>query len=282
MTTLLQKYSKYINGKEIINNIYKYVHNKYGYKQFKSNNKNYTQNGGSIKTINEILKQYTDINISIDLTESTDEEIRIIVLTIDDKFVCASFILNYENNICEIIDLRSNSDCIKSNEKFIPKIIEIIKGITKSANIKSIELSDNSYHTCANSTNNFRLDIGNTLTDGYPYYYKYGFKYQNKVDHLNVKTNYFNLKNIKTKDLDLNDIVNMVKLQITHNKLLNIKKIEKYIRFLYEKHNDSNIRKFIKSIKYEMCDIFSMINMSLYVHLNLISYTSKVMVYKIF
>ena len=220
MTTLLQKYAKCTNGKEIINNVYKHVHNKYGYKQFKSINENYTHigsgepNSRSIKTINEILKQYTDINISIDLTESTDEEIRIVVLTTDNKFVCASFVLNYEIKICEIIDLslltyarektkeRSNSDCIKTNEKFIPKIINIIKEITKGTNMESIELSDNSYHNCLDSTNNFKLDIGNTfcffskakkqkdinfciyfalqnicksntLSDGYPYYYKY-------------------------------------------------------------------------------------------------------------
>jgi hypothetical protein len=273
MSTLLQKYGKYTKGKEIINNVYNYINNKYGYKQYKP-----IHIGGSIKTVNEILKKYTDINAKVDLLESTDDEIRIMVLTIDDKLVCASFVLNYENKVCEIIDLRSNSKYIKTSEKFIPKIIEIIKGIAKSTNMISVELSNNSYHTCANSTNNFKLDIGNTLTDGNPYYYKYGFKYQNKIDHLNVKTNYFNLKNIKTKDINIEDVINMVKLQIIHNKLLDDKKICKNIRSLYEKYVNNNIKKFIKSIKYDMCDIFSMICMSLYVHLNLINYTSNVMV----
>jgi len=40
MTTLLKKYANYKNGKEIINNIYNYVNNKYGYKQYKLNNNN--------------------------------------------------------------------------------------------------------------------------------------------------------------------------------------------------------------------------------------------------
>ena len=46
MATLLQKYKAYNNGKEIINNVYNYVNNTYGYKQFKSINKELV--GGSI------------------------------------------------------------------------------------------------------------------------------------------------------------------------------------------------------------------------------------------
>jgi len=275
MTTLLKKYAKYYNGKEIINNVYNHVNHKYGYKQYKLNNNNLT--GGSIETINEILKQYVDLNIKIDIEESTDDEIRIVVLTIDDKLVCASFVLNYENNVCEIIDLRSNSNCIKTSEKFIPKIIEIIKSLAKSAHINSIELSDYSYHTCTNSTNNFRLDIGNTLSNGYPYYYKYGFKYQDKIDHLNVKTNYYHLKNIKTMDINIEDVIKMIKLQMTHKGPFN----DKIIRLLYEKYFNNNVKKFIRSIKYDLCDIFSMIHMALYAHLKLINYTSKMMIYKI-
>ena len=230
MVTLLQKYSKYTNGKEIINNVHNYINNKYGYKQYKPIN-NYLV-GGSIETINEILKEYVDINIKIDIAESTDDEIRIVVLTIDDKLVCASFVLNYENKVCEIIDLRGNSDCIKTSEKFIPKIIDIIKGIAKSANMKSIELSDNSYHNCTDSTNNFRLDIGTTLSDGYPYYYKYGFKYQNKIDHLTVKTNYHYLKNIKTKDINVDDIISIIKLQMTHKGSFDKKRIRLLFRLI--------------------------------------------------
>ena len=38
MATLLQKYKAYTNGKEVINNVYNYVNNTYGYKKFKSIN----------------------------------------------------------------------------------------------------------------------------------------------------------------------------------------------------------------------------------------------------
>ena len=279
MTTLLQKYIKYTNGKEIINNIYKHVHNTYGYKKFKSINNELI--GGSIETINEILKQYTDINISIDLTESTDEEIRIMVLTIDNSLVCAGFVLNYEIKTCEIVDLRSNSNCIKTSEKFIPKIIHIIKGIAKSAQMEYIELSDNSYHTCLGSTNSFKLDIGNTLSDGYPYYYKYGFKYKNKIDHLNVKTNYISLKNIKTKDVNIINIIDIINLQMTNNNKDYRENIIQNVKILYDKYQNNGVKKFIKSIKYKMCDIFSIIHMALYAYLNMINYTSKIMIYKI-
>ena len=122
----------------------------------------------------------------------------------------------------------------------------------------------------------------NTLSDGYPYYYKYGFKYKNKIDHLNVKTNYINLKNIQTANININDIFDIIKLQMTHNSKYYIdNKIEENIRRLYDKYQTKNIKKFIKSIKYELCYVFSMIYMSLYAYLNLINYTSKIMIYKI-
>jgi hypothetical protein len=301
MTTLLQKYKKYTNGKEIINNVYKYVNNVYGYKQFKSIN----LVGGSIDDINQILKQFTDINISIDLAESTDEEIRIIVLTTDNKLICASFeninsfvanvydgyyyeqaliasvVLNYETRTCEIIDLRSNSDCIRSSEKFIPKIIEIIKGIAKSTDMGKIELSDNSNHTCINSTNNFRLDLGNTLSNGYPYYYKYEFKFKNNIFHDRVKYNYNILKNIKTKDININDINDIILSEIEdlnydNNKI--IKKIEQ----IYNKYYEKNIKLFMRSMKYKLCEIFSLTYENLFRYLGLKNYgNNKVMIYKI-
>ena len=277
MVTLLQKYNKYTNGKEIINNVHNYINHKYGYKQYKPIN-NYLV-GGSIETINEILKEYVDINIKIDIAESTDDEIRIVVLTMDDKLVCASVVLNYENKVCEIIDLRGNSDCIKTSEKFIPKIIEIIKGIAKSANMKSIELSDNSYHNCTDSTNNFRLDIGNTLSDGYPYYYKYGFQYRDEIIHNRVKYNYFTLKKMHTKDYQLNDFISMILFEIEdlnydQNKI--IKKITK----IYEKCYEKNIKIFMKNFKYNLCEIFSLTCDNLFRFLGLKNYgNSKILIF---
>lgn len=279
MTTLLQKYIKYTNGKEIINNIYKHVHNTYGYKKFKSINNELI--GGSIETINEILKQYTDINISIDLTESTDEEIRIMVLTIDNSLVCAGFVLNYEIKTCEIVDLRSNSNCIKTSEKFIPKIIHIIKGIAKSAQMEYIELSDNSYHTCLGSTNSFKLDIGNTLSDGYPYYYKYGFKYKDEIFHNRVKHNYFILKNIQTKNYKLDNIISIILFEIEDLNYDNNKIIQK-IKKIYDKYYEKNIKLFMKSIKYNLCEVFSLTYDNLFRFLGLKNYgNSKIMIYKL-
>jgi hypothetical protein len=276
MSTLLQKYGKYMGGKDIINNVYNHVNNKYGYKQYIP-----IQIGGSIETVNEILKKYTDINAKVDLLESTDDEVRIMVLTIDDKLVCAFFVLNYENKVCEIIDLRSNSKCIKTSEKFIPKIIEIIKGIAKSTRMESIELSDNSYHNCANSTNNFKLDIGNTLSGGYPYYYKYGFKYQDRIIHDRVKYNFNVLEKMQTKDYQLDDIIKIILFEIED---LNYdqNKIIKKIRKIYDKCYEKNIKTFMKYVKYNLCDIFSLTCDNLFRFLGLKNYgNSKIMVYKL-
>ena len=204
------------------------------------------------------------------------------MLTIDNSLVCAGFVLNYEIKICEIVELKSNSDCIKSTELLvIPKNIHIIKGIVKSSQMECIELSDNSYHNCIASTSNFKLDIGNTLIDGYPYYYKYGFKYKDEIFHNRVKHNYYILKNIQTKNYKLDNIISIILFEIEDLNYDNNKIIQK-IKKIYDKYYEKNIKLFMKSIKYNLCEIFSLTYDNLFRFFGLKNYgNSKIMIFKL-
>jgi len=258
--------------KELVDKTNNFINNKYGFKSYRL-----IQSGGSINKIKQILKNYNEINISVDELESLDDEIRILFLSIDNTDICASFVIT---SIIEIIDIKNQGNCIKTNNKFVSVLVKNIIDIAKQLNINHIELSDNSYYRCIDKLNNksysYKLDLANTLTNGIPYYYKYKFKYQNKRDHNAVKMNYNKLKNMQTKDLDRNIIFSSIDEQIQDKS--DIEKIKKEIDLLYKKYKESNVKKLFYEIKYKMCNIFSLIYDSIFFKLGLVKYTDKIMI----
>lgn len=214
MQSIKKRNDNYKYSKEIINKIYNKIR---PYNKTFNNNSligSEELNGGTINQTNEILKKYSDINIEIDMLESTDQEVIIVIFNLNKSFTCAGLVLNYESKIAEIIDLRSHESCIKTNEKVIPKILWVLIGVCKSAKMEKINLSDLSYHRCANPNFSIKLDIGNMLTDGKPYYYKYGFKYTNETNHMFVKQNKQILKTILTKDIKWSKLEKIIRRNV--------------------------------------------------------------------
>ena len=280
MQSIKKRNENYKYSKEIINKIYDKI---------RLYNKTFNNNSligsselksGTIDKTNEILNKYSDLNIEIDMLDSTDQEVRIVIFNLNKSFTCAGLVLNYESKIAEIIDLRSvltlqvsdqrDSSCIKTNEKVIPKILWVLIGVCKSAKMEKINLSDMSYHRCTNSNFSIKLDIGNMLTDGKPYYYKYGFKYTNETNHIIVKQNRHMLKNISTKDIKWTSLEKIIKKNIKDTSL-NDKINDDIVKIknIYDELSNENIKVFLKTIKYQFCEIFSVIYNELYIRLGL-------------
>jgi hypothetical protein len=285
MDIFKKKYDKYINFKEM----FLRTKNDRLNKEFiyPLNNQ---KGGGKIKEIEKMLKKYKDIDIEIDSFESTDESIIINIFNINRVYTCAIFIIDNDEKITSIRDLRSDCSCIKNNNQVMKYIINSIIEISKFANMKKIQLTDNSYHTCKNIYNKgdnskftFRLDIANTLTNGVPYYYKYGFKYSQEKDHINAKKNNKKLKKYLTSILDINKLTSLITIKL--NKIeLSKETIDKDIQNiidLYNKYKDHNIKKFLYHLKYEYCQIFSLIYTYIFENLKLYNYYDKIMYYNI-
>jgi hypothetical protein len=181
-------------------------------------------------------------------------------------------VLDYENKVAEIIDLRADSSCIKTDEKVLLKILDVLIGICKSAKMNKINLSDMSYHRCKDQKYSFKLEIANILTDGKPYYYKYGFRYVNETNHKIVKKGKQILKNLLTKNIKWSKFEKIIRKNVEDTSLNdNINDILLKIKELYDEsiNKNDNIKDFLKTIKYEYCDIFSVIYQELYIKLGL-------------
>jgi hypothetical protein len=73
MITLKEKYKNYRYSREVINSIYSYLKPQVHLFPIKE------QNGGSIDKINKIIKKYANVDIEVDILESTDKEVRAVI-----------------------------------------------------------------------------------------------------------------------------------------------------------------------------------------------------------
>jgi hypothetical protein len=273
MITLKEKYKNYRYSREVINSIYSYLKPQVHLFPIKE------QNGGSIDKINKIIKKYANVDIEVDILESTDKEVRAVIFNFNKQITCASLVINFTDKIAEIADLRSDKTCIKNNDgnkKIMASLMHIIIGICKSSGMKLIRLSDHSYHHCTDSKYSFKLDVANFLTDGEPYYYKYGFKYEDENDHYIIKNNSNKLKKIKTIDVPLEKIIKIIKKKVNNTDIL-IPQVTK----IYNKYLDVSIMNFLKELKYWNCPLFALIYTKIVVLLKFETINKNVMVYLI-
>lgn len=265
MITLKEKYKNYRYSREVINSIYSYLKPQVHLFPIKE------QNGGSIDKINKIIKKYANVDIEVDILESTDKEVRAVIFNFNKQITCASLVINFTDKIAEIADLRSDKTCIKNynnKQKIMTSLMHIIIGICKSSGMKLIRLSDHSYHNCADSKYKFNLDIANTITDGEPYYYKYGFIYEDIKEHKIVKKNKEKLINLKTKDISFDLLKNII-IKEVKNKQKDMNKLIEQVKKIYNKYLDDNIMNFFKELKYWSCVLFSLIHSELILLLEL-------------
>lgn len=274
---MITRNKQYKYSKEIINKIYFTYRPKYSF------NPDYSLVGGSIEKTNEILKEYSGLNLEVDIMDSTNDEVRIMLFNLNKSITCAGLVLNYENKVAEIIDLRSDSLCIRTNEKVLPKILNVLIGICKLSGMKEILMSDMSYHRCNDPNYSIKLDIGNILTDGEPYYYKYGFKYENEINQKAVVNNKEKLLKAKTKNMKWDSLEKMIRKDIVYYRLnVDIDKSVNEIKNIYNEYINRNVKEFLKKIKYEMCEVFSVIYKTIYTRIGLLQLMEDhIMTYKI-
>ena len=112
------------------------------------------------------------------------------------------------------------------------------------------------------------------LTDGYPWYYKYGFKFIFQKDHQKIKSNKKIIQNKLTKDLGFDTLITFI-----YDKAQDIISIEiiGHILKLYTKYKDEPLNKFLKKFTRSYCDIMSYIYMDIYHYFDLESFDTNSM-----
>jgi hypothetical protein len=313
------KYKNYKNYRNMLDILGEYKHNKYSFKmKWNSFNKQSAKallniqrrntifpnfiggmsnpsdrefkNNIQIKQLNQLLSQYKKANLQIDELESTDSLLRLLFYTIDNKNICLMLLIDYEDKIATISDLKKHESCLLETKpsQVIEILIDISKEIAKQLGMIQMELSDSSYFTCNikdktkyKSCNKievtFPLSYANTLTNGIPYYYEYKFKYSDDNEHNKVKYNKHKLKELMTKDLNYGTyysvssghtiiaaegtLLNKINKNLLFRKC-NLEEINKSLNKMseiYDRNINKNIKEFLYELKYADCVLFAMI-----------------------
>jgi hypothetical protein len=167
--------------------------------------------GNNLKLVNELLKKFNKYKIEIDTLESTDNNIMINLFTINEQIISFILVLDFANQVGTISNLYYDANCLTDLEpsKVTNHMMKLIKEIARQNNMKRLELSDSPKYYCLTVPKcHLDLKYANTLTSGEPYYYKFGFKFDDKSitkrsNHANVKSNKKLLSKLKTSDLNI-------------------------------------------------------------------------------
>ena len=179
-------------------------------------------------------------------------------------------LLSYsDNQILNILLIKTNSDCIRSNnQKQIEKcgsiLLKIIIQFAKTNGFRKIVLEDGSNFYCKDEHNMyFDLIKGKTLTDGVSFYIKYGFKYLDEDDNIIYMKNKSIMDNLKTSDINIEQFIRLIfRKLIPVYKIYTNKDFIADINLILESHLeliDKPLYEFIKRVSYNCCIIFSLI-----------------------
>jgi hypothetical protein len=281
------KYSGYINYINFVSEIIP-IRNRYTLLY----NKNLQQRGQgctrgkNIKLVNELLAKFTKYNIKIDTLESKEDDILINLFTINEQIICFALVLDFKRKVGTITNLYYDANCLPDlhPKQVTDHMIAIIKEIATQSRMTRLELSDSSKFYCLdNSKFQLELKYANTLTSGEPYYYKFGFKFDDETtkmeNHANVKYNKKLLSKLKTSDLKLDKFLKlcnkeMYKLELDKS---TIESVNEFINKTWTEYSENPIIDFFNEIKYGICVVFASIHTQLFKMIGLKPFTNNLM-----
>ena len=265
-------YKKHLSKKSFDNNL-QYLTLFANYNNILKHKNNFIHNDnykGIFKT--KLNNHKYEINF-YDIKE-TDKTIIMFNYSSDLDNYCISAKVEKNNpDILTIITLESLPNCYQTSDKTDLErkkgsiLMQIIIKWAKQNNYKKIYLDDTSTYKCSTQFQTIYYDLKHvhTLTDGYPWYYKFGFRFVNLKDNEKVKINYNKLKLIKTSDIKFVDIIKCIaKYTIDDNKYKYFNDKETIINLynltdLYETNYNENIMKFFKNVSKESCIMMSLL-----------------------
>lgn len=254
--------------KELLSNLYFFLRHDQNL-----NIKKIYQSGGSIKTFiiddNELRVNIKKIQMDAD----NKKNLQLNIVTLDEnEDICAMMLVYGDDQTGVIQDIFNYKTCISNKKgyddlKIGTKLLKILISLAKELKLKKIELTDNSQILCGKIKIN--LIDARTLTNGYPWYLKFGFKSKDKNVNKQIIDNYNKIKNVKTKDIDLTDLINST------IKKYDIKRDYSNIKNYINTNQEKLLMGTMRFILEKECKLFDLLWQSIFYKLDIRSITKK-------
>ena len=225
----------------------------------------YYQKGGAKKIMQVDGKDFY-VNLDVHTREEGEDTYNMYYNNFDaPDFPCAILQIDSKKKTVLIHGVSNFKYCVICDDKdFKFKIGDILMKIMLQTcvkkGIKKVELSDNSRIACKGTNDNFNLSKLRIMTEGEPYYTKYGFIPVNKYDQQNLIENKNLFNNLVLNKKNKIKIINIKKNLNYKNKNMTNKLIESI-----NKRNDNyKLSSLIKAMFEIYCNILLLIYQKIY------------------
>ncbi len=178
------------------------------------------------------------------------------------------------------INKSDSSNIINNKLKYGDLMMKAIINFARHNNFKKIYLDDISRFNCIDSKRELSYSLVHVhiLTNYYPWYYKYGFKFIFSKDHKKTKSNKKIIQEKLTKDLPFDKLMFMIYQNIYKtNPDINIHQEIFLILKLYIDLKEERLKIFLKKFTKQYCHIMAKIYMDIYHYFNLQSFDTNSM-----
>lgn len=160
-------------------------------------------------------------------------------------------------NKCVVIKTPNNStEIVKDKIKYGDILMKLIIQIAKDKHFTTITLEDESVFNCLNTKIDlsYKLSYVHVLTNGVPWYYKYGFSVVDDLNNKIIIKNKQKIDSIITKDISFDRILYLIIHATIKNDILTTDKIYDILK-IYIKCKDLPIYTFFYFLSRRHCDV---------------------------
>jgi hypothetical protein len=216
--------------------------------------------------------------------EEDEDRIEYTFVSTTNNTKCAMVTIDKSEKLGIIQDITKNVGCVKNvYDNIGTTMVHILIMFCKHRGVKRIELTDLSRFHCEDN-HKYIVDLryARTLTHGKPWYYKFGFRYEDEEQHRKVVAHHERLKTLLTKDVPYDQIVDLIRTQCAEY-IKNMDEVLSYVKHGYDTYKEESIMSFFHYLHTEMCALFAIVFMDLYdmVGLQRLNERKKTMVLRI-
>lgn len=175
---------------------------------------------------NDLCRKEPRFPVSTAVDDTPVNKSEYVFMTSDDKEHCASLVVNKTSQAAYVSIVNNHRHCVLNRGSHVTDSVGtvmmwILIEWCKRYHVRELKLDDLSSYKCNAPSDGplIRLKVAHTLTHGQPWYYEFGFSFDDADEHQIVKQNRHHFQQLKTSSYPLHNMTDDVSKMIDRNRL---------------------------------------------------------------